>query len=498
MTWQIPTLLAGIALLAPVVWRRPQVAIYVLVGAAATLENFPLGFPDSFTDTIGFFLNLNNTANLPISASPADLLMLVGIVAWLRSPVAGGTPRFPRSRLRRAYLVFMGVVLLAELWGLASGGNFNITLWELRPQVYGFILFLLASSLVRERRQVVWIAGIFLACTAFKAGVADFRYTVTLHGDLGGKEALLGHEDSYFLLMFLVAMLVAAIWVRQRRVVLPLLLASPLVTVAMLENQRRIAMLALWGAVAVVVAMAIRFEPSVRKMVAVFAVIGTLAFVGFVAAEWNVTDGLAGQAVRPVHTLFGQVDPRDLSSDMYRLAENADLRASYQTSPLIGTGFGLPMLLPFPLADISQQYPLWDYITHNSILWVAMRMGILGMATFWALIGMVLLEGMVVLRGHEDRFLRGVAAFALAAVAAELVMAYGDLQLEAYRNMIFFGVMVGLIDALPRVREATASVTDEAVQVVRAPVPRHWAAAVAVEATTGPPPESLRAHIPGS
>ncbi len=463
MTWQIPVVLGAIALLVPVVWRRPAVAIYVLVGAAVTLENFPLGFPDSFTDTFGFFLNLNNTAGLPVSISPAELLMVVGIVAWLRSPALAGAPRLPASRVRPAYIAFLGVVLLAEVWGLTSGGNFNITLWELRPQVYGFILFLLAAGAIRERRQVATIAVVFLACATFKAGIAYYRYFVTLHQDLGGAEALLGHEDSYFLVMFLCATVCAAIWSRRRIVVLPLLLASPLVAVSMLENHRRIGMLALWAGLAVVVALGVRLEADVRRRVIVVTAVVTLAFTGLVIAYWNTTEGLVGQVVRPVHTLTGQVDQRDYLSDLYRLNENADLKATYQTSPLIGTGFGLPMLTPFPLADISQQYPLWDYITHNSILWVAMRMGILGMAAFWALMGMIILEGIAAVRAQPDRFLRGVGTFAVAAVVAQLVMAYGDLQLEAYRNMIFFGVMVGIIDVLPRLRTAAAAAAAEAV-----------------------------------
>jgi hypothetical protein len=70
---------------------------------------------------------------------------------------------------------------------------------------------------------------------------------------------------------------------------------------------------------------------------------------------------------------------------------------------------------------------------------------------------MVILQGVRVARAQEDPFLRAVAVFALAAVVGELVMAYGDKQLEAYRNMIFFGAMVGLIDAIPRLRPVTVT-----------------------------------------
>ncbi|MBO0684415.1 MAG: hypothetical protein J2P45_14760, partial [Candidatus Dormibacteraeota bacterium] len=82
-----------------------------------------------------------------------------------------------------------------------------------------------------------------------------------------------------------------------------------------------------------------------------------------------------------------------------------------------------------------------------------MRMGVPGMVTFWGLIGMAILEACWVARGHADPFIRGVAVFVVAALAAELVVAYGDLQLESYRNMIFLGCLLGVLVNLPRLAE---------------------------------------------
>jgi hypothetical protein len=468
ITWQVVLVLIGVVALFPIIWRRPTVAILVVVGAAVTLENFPLNFADSLTDTIPFFMNLNNSASLPVSINPAEIVMVFGLLAWLFSSALQGGPRAPAGPILKPYAAFMAVVLFAELHGVLNGATFNITLWELRPQVYGFVLFLLTASMVRTRRDVVAIAVVFMTGAAAKGLIGYYRYFITLHGDIGGRENILGHEDSYFLMLYLVALVCALIWIRRRRLTILLLIGTPVVALTMLENRRRVAMLAVWAALVVVVALAIWFEPKLRKNVIIVTAIVASAFAIFVVAFWNTGDGVAGQIVRPVRTVLGQVDQRDYLSDLYRINENADLKFTYQTSPLIGTGFGIPMLVPFPLADISQQDPFWQIITHNSILWIAMRMGVLGMAVFWALIGMIVLEGVRVVRSQQDPLLRAVAVFALAAVVGELVMAYGDKQLEAYRNMIFFGVMVGLIEAIPRLR----AVTVPAPQTAAAPVPR--------------------------
>jgi len=467
MSWQLLLIAIGLIVLLMLVWRRPALALYTLVGAAVTFEIFPLGFSDSLTDTIPFFLNLNNSAGLGVSFSPAEVVMVLAIAAWIAGSRGQRAAYRPSHRILRAYLAFMVVVLFAEAHGIMNGGDFNISLWELRPQVYGFILFVLTASLIRERRQVVWIAAVFIACVAFKAGVGYNRYFFVLHQSLGATEAILSHEDSYFLLLFLAAVVAAAIWVRRWKIVLPMLLTSPIVGIVMLENRRRVAMVALWAALAVVIGLSIRFEPALRKRIIVLTAIGVLGFAGFVIANWNNdNDNIVGQIVRPVHTITGRVSERDYLSDIYRTNENADILYTYHTDPLIGIGFGLPMLVVFPLADISQQYPLWQFIPHNTDLWVAMRMGILGMAAFWGLTCVVILEGVRSVSRQTDPFLRAAGALALAAVIAELVVGYGDVQLENYRNMIFFGTMIGLIDALPKVR---VSAVEQEVPV------RHWA-----------------------
>jgi len=117
-------------------------------------------------------------------------------------------------------------------------------------------------------------------------------------------------------------------------------------------------------------------------------------------------------------------------------------------------GFGLPYLTIYPQADISYLYPLWNVIPHNTLLWLPMRMGVPGMITFWGLVGMAVLQAGVVVRRHRDPLVRATAVFAAAAIVAELLVAYGDLQLESYRNLIFLGALLGVLNNLPDFAEA--------------------------------------------
>jgi hypothetical protein len=435
-------------------WRAPVRGVYVLVAGAVLVEVFPLNFPDSLTDRVQMFLNLNNSAGLTgFPITPAEILMLAAVVVAVARGASERQLHWPGGKLLIAYLIFVLVVLGAEVHGLVTRGDLNTSLWEMRPQVYGFILFFLATTLVKDRDQLKTLGLVLLLAVSTKALIGVVRYYITLHGSLGPGLQVLAHEDSYFLGMFITAALAGAIWLRNRRFVFITSLGSVLALVAMLANSRRAGVFALAGAVAVVVLLAYRFEPQLRKRIAwlcVAAVIGGFVFLSY---GWDKQYGVQAQLVRPVRSL---VDPtaRDLSSDLYRTAELTNLRITYRTSPIIGVGFGSPFYVVAPMADISMIYPLWKVIPHNSLMWIGMRMGAIGFMAFWGFIGLAVLAGFDVMRARRDPLIRATAAFALAAIAAEIAVGYSDIQLESYRNLIFLGVVLGVLNRLPRLDDA--------------------------------------------
>jgi O-Antigen ligase len=433
-------------------WRAPVRGVYLLTAGAALIEIFPLNFPDSLTDRIPLFLNLNNSAGIPFPITPAEILMItLGLVALARG-ASDRSLHWPDGRLVTPYCLYLVIVLGAEIHGLVAGGDFKTSLWEMRPQVYGFILFFMATTLIETRAQVVRLAVIFLLAVSVKALIGDYRYFVTLQGILS-HEDIFAHEDSYFLGMFVTATLAATVWLKNRRLQVLMGVMSVLVLVAMLANSRRAGVYALAVAGGVIVLLAFRFEPSLRKRIGWLSVALVIAGAVFISTAWDKQYGVQAQLVRPIRSL---VDPsaRDYSSDQYRVAETANLQLTFRTSPIVGVGFGSPFLVVYPMADISGLYSLWNVIPHNSLMWVGMRMGALGFGAFWALIGLAVLEGCHVLATKSDPLLRTIAAFAIAAVVGEIVVGYADIQLENYRNLIFLGVVLGVLNRLSQLPEA--------------------------------------------
>ena len=450
----LPIILAlavAVPVLAVWFWKAPVRGVYVLMAGALLIEIYPLHFADSLTDRIPLFLNLNNTAGFDFPITPAEVLMItVAAVTFLRA-ASERQVAWPNGALVGAYTLYVVVVIGAEVHGLLAGGDFKTSLWEMRPQIYGFILFFLTTTLVQDRKQLVQLCIVFVLAVTLKAVLGDFRYFITLQRNLGVQLQVLAHEDSYFLGVLVSAGVAAMIWLRNRKVALLFAAVTPLALVAMMANSRRAGAYALAAALIVIAVFAFKFEPHLRRKIALVVVVAAVLGAGFLSYAWNKQYGLQAQLVRPVRSL---IDPsvRDYSSDLYRTAENANLRLTFQTSPIIGVGFGSPYLMVYPMADISQIYPLWNVIPHNSLMWVGMRMGAVGFAAFWALIGLAVIQGFQLAR-RPDPLMRMVAAVAVGAIVAEVLVGYADLQLESYRNLVFLGIVLGLLNRLPQLPE---------------------------------------------
>jgi hypothetical protein len=441
------------------VWRQPARGLYLLIGATSVFEIFPLHFSDSLTDRVPFFLNLNNAnssaglSGIPIT--PAEILMIGVIAIWFAAGVSKRSLRLERGPLVTAYLVFGLVVLGAEFHGMLGKGDWGKSLWELRPQAYGFITFLLAANLVVQRVQVRNLALLFFVAVAFKACIAAYRYFVTLHGNDAAYEAIMAHEESYFYALFILGTAVALIWGRgiPRAVMVVLLVFSALCFLDMIVNHRRASELALIAGGGTLMLLAIRFDDEHRGRWLALSLVTVAVFSAFTFVSWDHTSGLTGELVRPIRSLFIP-DQRDYLSNIYRVAEDANLQVTYKTSPLFGIGFGIPMIVVFPMADISYIYPLWNYIPHNTVLWIGMRMGLLGYVVFFGLIAMAVMQACRQLATRKDPLLNGLAAFAVAAIVAEMIMGATDLQLDSFRNLIVLGALLGLLNRMPKLADA--------------------------------------------
>jgi O-antigen ligase len=453
-----------LAVAAPVLlWHYPKVTLFAVFGATCLLELNPTGFPDDVTGRIPFFWNVNtifqvyahaNLKAVPVNA--LEVLLLLAFACTAVRSVFSGMARVKGGPLILPICVYLGFVGLAWVIGIATGGDFKVSLQETRAQFYFLAAYLMGVYLAPDKRTTRALFWTFAVCVALKAALYAFRRFVTLGGQPLPDQGVGSHEEAFFFVSYLTLLGALSLTGTGRghplRRLHGLLWAlAPVVAVGLLVTNRRAATAAMVLGTVLLFLGAFRAFPSRRRLIVVLATVLGVASFGYYQAFKN-SDGLLGQPARAIRSQFTP-DPRDASSNDYRVAENANILATMREAPVFGYGYGKPMRIEVPMPDISDKYLWWNILPHNQILWVWMRTGTLGFFAFWMMIAAVLMRACRVLRRDgedaEAKEPKQVALFALVLVLNLLLFGLFDLQLSNFRDMLFTGLWAGVLAGLP-------------------------------------------------
>src|SRR5207237_2100480 len=103
-------------------------------------------------------------------------------------------------------------------------------------------------------------------------------------------------------------------------------------------------------------------RPALRRMLLIVAGISAVYFPLF----WSKA-GLLAQPARSLHSMISP-DARDLSSNLYRVQENANLAFNIRKTASLGKGFGPLITYAMLITVISKIAPLLPYMQHHSVL----------------------------------------------------------------------------------------------------------------------------------
>ena len=442
-------------------WRFPRLSLYAIFAAVCLFEMGLLGgddgmpYKDALTDRIPFFWNVNTIfqvyAHANFKGVPLNLMeifvLTAGVCSTLRA-VYTGTTRLRAGALFVPIIIYMAFVGMAEVNGVLGGGDFKISLQEVRSQFYFLLAYLMAVNMVRSRSHVLTLLWIFVGCVGLKGILYTFRRYVTLHGLPLPDQGVGSHEEAFLFDLFallLIVLVLCRILPKMQWVMLTLL---PLVITGNLACNRRAATAAMVLAVPVLLAAAFQALPDRRRMAGIVALVLAGGFSIYYPAFRN-SDSLIAQPARAIRSNF-QPDARDASSNASRDAENANLMATVHSAPVQGIGYGRRYLHVVPMADISKVYPLEDYLPHNQVLWVWERVGTLGFLAFWGMISAIfILAGQTIRAPKAEGLTKAVGLFALLATLLLVIFGMLDLQLSNFRDILFVGVWVGVLAALP-------------------------------------------------
>ncbi len=120
-------------------------------------------------------IKLNSTIPIgPLVVSGVDLLVFFGFALYGYRRITGsridriGVIDMPRPLIAAAFIALAGVGMVWAL-GLARGGSFRFSLWQVQRCIYVPLVFLYFSIAFPQAREHRWLIKFILGCALFKA-----------------------------------------------------------------------------------------------------------------------------------------------------------------------------------------------------------------------------------------------------------------------------------------------------------------------------------------
>lgn len=458
----LPPLVLLVAFLTPIlIWRHPRSTLFLTLTAVCLLElalvQAPDGptFADALTDRVPFFWNVNtifqiyghtNFKGIPLNLFEVFIL-IAGVCSCLRA-VYTRTVNLRGGGLLVPIMVYMGFVLMGWLNGILSGGDFKISLQEVRPQLYFGLAYLLAVNIVRSRQDLNTALWITVVCIGVKAVLLTFRRYVTMHGQALPDQGVGAHEEAFFLDAFLLLLLALGLCRVQPRLQCLMWCLMPFVILGDLALNRRAGIAALVIAAPIILLAAYQALPDRRRKILAVGIVLSVGFSIYYPLFKN-SDSAFAQPARAIKSNF-QPDARDASSNTSRDNENVDLMATIKSAPIQGYGYGRPFFQIIPMTDVIRLYELEPYIPHNQVLWIWMRVGTFGFLAFWMMIAAIIVfAGQTIRAPGADDLTKAAGIFAMLMVVMLVIFGLLDLQLSNFRDVLFAGIWAGILAAAP-------------------------------------------------
>lgn len=373
--------------------RQPVAGTYLTVVLTLLFDAFPSNYVQTIFSELGVFSNLSSRG-LPQAAIVSLFELVLGLA--LASAIVRRFHHYQavdRGPLFWPMMALGGIVFMGEINGILSGGDLKISIWEVRALLYVVALYVLAVNTIKEPKHIRAVLWISIICIGVRSFEGIYRY-FRMPGDLRAVvEVILEHDDSLFLVAPYAILLAAFLWRKwlPRQFVWAVAGVTPFATYAMLINGRRAAFLCLGLTLITCLMMVwttLRAKEHRRLMVRL-VVVAAVAAAAYLGVFWNRSGGIA----EPAQSLKSVIQPdeRDYASNLYRDQENENLRYTIAFSPIIGIGFGRPFAVINQMVDLTNIWSLQLYMPHNNVLWLWMRMGIVGFVVFWVTAGAAVL-----------------------------------------------------------------------------------------------------------
>ena len=421
---------------------------FLFVGAVLAFDQFPPRGYDTTIIGVEYFENLkafNLFSSIDAAvATPMELHLFFLIFVWILLISLGKKVYLQKVDFWFLAFLFFLWLVLAAMYGVGKGGDFLPALWELRALFYLGILYFFVPQIIQSKEQIYQLMWVIIAAISFKVFIGIVR-VLGIGFDFGYRTELTNHEDPLFfgsLFIFLFCLILYHVKNKQKSF---LLLTMVPTIVVFIFAQRRIT----YGAFGVANIVLMTLLPWEKKKILLRVILPVLVVFGLYLGIFWDNAGVIGLPAQLVKSAFSS-DQKNAGeryySNLYREFENFNLSQTIKRSPLIGIGFGNKYDQPLSLVDIP--FSLRDYIPHNEIFWLIVKMGMVGFLLFWLFFDLLVTHAASLFTKMDDPYLKAMCATIVVAITGQVIVSYYDLQLTYNRNMVYLGVLIGLLPTL--------------------------------------------------
>lgn len=442
--------IVAVIITSAVIARWPQAGFFVITACAVLIDQAPLIEP-VLTDRL--YIYSWPPALEGLIERPIGFLFLFILFAVICHRIVRREQLLTSGILLVPFLLFLICVTGGAVYGYLTGGSLKIIVVELRPFVYLFEAYLIAHNLITRKSHVRLFFWVVIVAAGVKGLQGTYIY-FKLKGQLGD-QTLMSHEESFFFVGLLLLIVLLSLHYRYRPQLYAALCVSPFVLVSLVLNDRRADYIAFLAGLGVAWVLLFAIKPRSRKVLVIVLLVSTVLCGSYILLFASSTSGFGLPAHGIIATFYPDpADTRDANSNLYRIEENYDLKYTAQhNNTLFGLGFGKPYLQPVPLSSFFQSIGSADiyyaYVPHNNIYWIWMRLGAVGFLAFWYFIGSIVVRGCLIARQLRNRYLQLVAVYIVSMTFVEIIVAFADYQLFFYRNVIYLGLLAGMLLKLP-------------------------------------------------
>jgi hypothetical protein len=378
--------------------------------------------------------SLKNLTGIPGLSVP--LCFVCALVLYYR---ARRVPRFrdnplPAVPAVKSLRYFMIALAVLEAYGIVRGGAiapsfFQILHLATRPVVAMALLYA-----IRGEEDVRAYGTIIVVVACARALLVMWVYFVVCMPQGITPEYATTHGDSVIFDAAVLIVVANYIAVRSKRSFWRMVLVTLYMLAAITMNNRRLAFVGLGGGL---VGMLLWLPPSPTKK---RVMRGMFYLVPIFVAYVLIGAGQKGPIYTPAKLVLSVLAQDDTSSDS-RNIENDNLVATLQDHPITGSGFGWEYKEVVRIYDISEYFPLYRYIAHNTVLWLVSIGGVVGFFFLWRTYAMAAFfsaRGYLLSLSDNDR------AGALAGIGIIVVCIasdWGDQGLVSYPSLMIFGAV---------------------------------------------------------